>query len=192
MSIYHQIFLAILGAVIALLTKILLTRPFEYLALRIPWFQAKRGSLNGIWITQYRYASHGDDTKLRLKYEIYLLRELPFLLVLGRQLGSHNNMSVIRARKGVRGYLTGTYENPENDDELHGTFQLWIYGRGGLMRGRFLGFSASNPSYINQGEWDWIRLSINTNKSAQQKFKNQKFDELWEQEKDQFAKAGLE
>jgi hypothetical protein len=192
MSIYQQILLTVLGAALALLTKILLARPFEYIALRIPWFQAKRGSLNGIWITQYRYASHGDDVKFRLKCEIYLLRELPFSLVLGRQLGSHNNMSVIRARKGERGYLTGTYENPENDDELHGTFQLWIYGRGGLMRGRFLGFSASNPSYINQGEWDWIRVIINSNQSVQQKIQGQEVDELWEKEKGQFAEAGLE
>jgi hypothetical protein len=191
MIIYQQIFLAILGAALALLVKILLTRPLEYLALRIPWFRAKRGSLNGIWITQYQYASHGDISKMRVKQEIYLLRELPFSLVLGRQIGSENHASGIRSRRDGRSYLTGTYENPENDDELHGVFQLWIYGRGGIMKGHFLGFSASKPNYINQGKWDWIRISTNTNRDAQQKILTESADTIWEREKKRFVEAGL-
>lgn len=148
------------GALIALAVKHFLDNPLREIAFKVPWLRVKGASLAGYWQASYDLRESGEDSSQTAIKALYQLIEWPGSLVLIRELRDNETAGVvvIKARKRDS-YLTGTYENAAEHDTLHGVFQLHINPRGWTMSGRFVGFSADNPSYINVGTWTWSRLT---------------------------------
>lgn len=166
-NVISSLVLAAGGGLLGVVVKHFLDNPFREIAFNLPWLRVKAGSLAGFWLAEYSFRECGDENTHVTVSALYELIEWPGNIVLIREMKAEGESAaiVIKAKKR-NNYLTGTYENADDDDLLHGVFQLWIHPRGKEMRGNFLGFSAESPNKFNVGDWSWARVTRNRKKES--------------------------
>lgn len=155
---FSKLIIGIIIGIIITVARAILRKPIEDIIMRFPWSYAKKSSLTGTWLSVYTYKSQSKPNYTRKVCVPYELKHLPFNFIIGRQLGLNSRPAILRCKKDSKGYISGSYENPDDGDELHGMLQLWIHSRGSALRGKFIGYSATMPSIVNEGDWHWIKI----------------------------------
>jgi hypothetical protein len=125
----------------------------------------KERDLNGIWLAQYNYLFEGKKCN---KAHLILVRHYRNILLAKYLWGDSPSYSV-SARLRFKNYLSGTWDNDDPNDEIHGAFMLEVVPgkRGILLAGGWVGLEKEGK--IQTGDYQWLRLFSKRNRRETRK-----------------------
>ncbi len=124
--------------------------------------------LDGIWHSSYEYSHSHAPTKILIDEHYFMLRERR-QLVCGSSLSRPGSSSMSLNLRLEGGVLTGTWREGTPGQRLyHGAAQFDIIQTGDMLRGAWIGYSASGA--IQLGQWILKREEQRSTKALKKKY----------------------